>query len=97
MVVRFKTSISQFIVLHSTTCSPNTSYPDHYLNRGYKYRVSNAALPYTEYPLQMLKFEIHTEITQYDANGRGGAYRKMLRTLTNAVTNNANDMQIPYK
>ena len=33
-----------------------------------------AALPYTEYPLRMLKFEIRAEITEYDANGRGGTY-----------------------
>ena len=94
---------------------------------------SYAALPYTEYPLRMLKFEIRAEITEYDANGRGGActkrclakalrmladpYRclknvaidyhphkrilenalRMFRTLTNAVTNNTNVLQTPYK
>ena len=36
----------------------------------------NAALTYTEYPLQILKFEIRTEITEYDENGQGGACRK---------------------
>ena len=81
----------------------------------------------------MLKFEIRAEITEYDANGRGGActndvfakalrmladpykflknvaidchahYRilenafRMFRTLTNAVTNNTNVLQTPYK
>ena len=35
-----------------------------------------AALTYTEYPLRMLKFEIRAEITEYDANGRGGACTK---------------------
>ena len=35
-----------------------------------------AALTYTEYPLRMLKFENRAEITEYDANGRGGACRK---------------------
>ena len=37
---------------------------------------SNAALPYTEYPLRMLKFEIRAEITEYDANVRCGACTK---------------------
>ena len=54
--------------------------------------LSYAALPYTEYPLRMLKYEIQTEITEYDANGRDGACRKLsicenvkkcLRILTN--------------
>ena len=92
-----------------------------------------AALPYTEYPLRMLKFQIRAEITEYDANRRAGLvqndvfakalrmladpykclknvaidchphYRilanplRMFRTLTNAVTNNTNAFQIPYK
>ena len=30
--------------------------------------LPNAALPYTEYPLRMLKFEIRAEFTIYDAN-----------------------------
>ena len=33
----------------------------------------NAALTYTEYPLRILKFENRAEITEYDANRRGGA------------------------
>ena len=38
----------------------------------------NAALTYnTEYSLRMLKFENRAEITEYDANGRGGACRKI--------------------
>ena len=48
--------------------------------------LCNAALTYTEYPLRMLKFEIRAEITEYDANGRGGActndvFAKALRML----------------
>ena len=48
--------------------------------------TSNAALTYTEYPLRMLKFEIRAEITEYDANGRGGlvqndVFAKALRML----------------
>ena len=37
---------------------------------------TNAALPYTEYPLRMLKFEIHADITEYDGNVRGGSLQK---------------------
>ena len=45
-----------------------------------------AALPYTTYPLRMLKFEIRAEINEYDAKGRGGActkrcFAKALRML----------------
>ena len=51
------------------------------LQRKYKYYAlenlfNYAALTYTEYPLRMLKFENRAEITEYDANGRGGACRK---------------------
>ena len=41
-----------------------------------KVHAAQLVLPYTEYPLPMLKFEIHNEIIEYDANGRGGACRK---------------------
>ena len=37
------------------------------------------ALPYTEYPLRILKFEIRAEITEYDANGRGRACTKSVK------------------
>ena len=53
---------------------------------------SNAALPYTEYPLRMLKFEIRAEITEYDANGRGGAYTK--RCLCESVKNACGSLQM---
>ena len=52
----------------------------------------NAALPYTEYPLRMLKFEIRAEITEYDANGRGGACTK--RYLCESVKNACGSLQI---
>ena len=42
----------------------------------------NAALTYNEYPLRMLKFENRAEITEYDANGWGGACKH----LTNEET-----------
>ena len=48
--------------------------------------LTYAALPYTEYPLRMLKFQIRAEITEYDANGRAGlvqndVFAKALRML----------------
>ena len=51
-----------------------------------------AALPYTEYPLRMLKFEIRAEITEYDANGRGGACTK--RCLWESVKNACGSLQM---
>ena len=51
-----------------------------------------AALTYTEYPLRILKFEIHAEITEYDANGRGGACTK--RCLCESVKNACGSLQI---
>ena len=52
----------------------------------------NAALTYTEYPLQILKFEIRAEITEYDANGRGGACTK--RCLCESVKNACGSLQM---
>ena len=52
----------------------------------------NAALTYTEYPLRMLKFEIRAEITEYDANGRGGACTK--RCLCESVKNACGSLQM---
>ena len=52
----------------------------------------NAALPYTEYPLRMLKFEIRAEITEYDANGWGGACIK--RCLCESVKNACGFLQM---
>ena len=40
------------------------------------YLHCNAALTNTDYPLRMLKFENRAKITEYDANGWGGACRK---------------------
>ena len=54
--------------------------------------VLNAALTYTEYPLRILKFEIHAEITEYDANGRGGACTK--QCLCESVKNACGSLQI---
>ena len=54
--------------------------------------ITNAALPYTEYPLRMLKFEIRAEITEYDANGRGGACTK--RCLCESVKNACGSLQM---
>ena len=51
-----------------------------------------AALPYTEYPLRMLKFEIRAEITEYDANGRGGVCTK--RCLCECVKNACGSLQM---
>ena len=51
-----------------------------------------AALTYTEYPLRILKFEIRAEITEYDANGRGGACTK--RCLCESVKNACGSLQI---
>ena len=51
-----------------------------------------AALTYTEYPLRMLKFEIRAEITEYDANGRGGACTK--RCLCESVKNACVSLQM---
>ena len=53
---------------------------------------ANAALTYTEYPLQILKFEIRAEITEYDANGRGGACTK--RCLCESVKNACGSLQM---
>ena len=53
---------------------------------------SNAALTYTEYPLRILKFEIRAEITEYDANGRGGACTK--RCLCESDKNACGSLQI---
>ena len=47
--------------------------------------MHNAALTYTEYPLRILKFEIRADITEYDADGRGGACTK--RCLCESVKN----------
>ena len=52
----------------------------------------DAALPYTEYPLRMLKFEIRAEITEYDANGRGGVCTK--RCLCECVKNACGSLQM---
>ena len=52
----------------------------------------NAALTYTEYPLRMLKIEIRAEITEYDANGRGGACTK--RCLCESVKNACGSLQM---
>ena len=52
----------------------------------------NAALTYTEYPLRILKFENRAEITEYDANGRGGACTK--RCLFESVKNACGSLQI---
>ena len=49
----------------------------------------NAALPYTEYPLRMLKFEIRAEITEYDANVREK------RCLCESVKNACGSLQMP--
>ena len=54
--------------------------------------VPNAALTYTEYPLRMLKIEIRAEITEYDANGRGGACTK--RCLCESVKNACGSLQM---
>ena len=51
----------------------------------------NAALTYTEYPLRMLKIEIRAEITEYDANGRGGASTE--RCLCESVKNACGSLQ----
>ena len=51
-----------------------------------------AALTYTEYPLRMLKIEIRAEITEYDANGRGGACTK--RCLCESVKNACGSLQM---
>ena len=53
---------------------------------------SNAALPYTEYPLRMLKFENRAEITEYDAIVRGGACTK--RCLCESVKNACGSLQM---
>ena len=54
--------------------------------------IHYAALPYTEYPLRMLKFEIRAEITEYDANGRSGACTK--RCLYESVKNACGSLQM---
>ena len=54
--------------------------------------VFNAALTYTEYPLRILKFEIRAEVTEYDANGRGGACTK--QCLCESVKNACGSLQI---
>ena len=51
-----------------------------------------AALTYTECPLRILKFDIRAEITEYDANGRGGACTK--RCLCESVKNACGSLQI---
>ena len=51
-----------------------------------------AALPYTEYPLRMLKFEIRAEITEYDAIVPGGACTK--RCLCESVKNACGSLQM---
>ena len=51
-----------------------------------------AALPYTEYPLRMLKFEIRAEITEYDATIWGGAFTK--RCLCESVKNACGSLQM---
>ena len=56
------------------------------------YEFINAALTYTEYPLRMLKIEIRDEITEYDANGRGGACTK--RCLCESVKNACVSLQM---
>ena len=61
-------------------------------NKGADQLRSNAALTYTEYPLRMLKFEIRAEITEYDANGRGGACSK--RCLCESVKNACVSLQM---
>ena len=52
----------------------------------------NAALPHTEYPLRILKFEIRAEITEYDANERGGACTK--RCLCESVKNASGSLRM---
>ena len=54
--------------------------------------IGNAALPYTEYRLRMLKFEIRSEINECDANGRGGACTK--RCLCESVKNACGSLQM---
>ena len=61
-------------------------------NKGADQLRSNAALPYTKYPLRMLKFEILAEITEYDANGRGGACKK--RCFCEKVKNACGSLQM---
>ena len=52
----------------------------------------HVALPYTEYLLRILKFEIRVEITEYDANGRGGACTKLC--LCESVKNACGSLQM---
>ena len=57
-----------------------------------RHKFVNAALTYTEYPLRMLNFENRAEITEYDANGRGGACRK--RCIRENVKNARRSLQM---
>ena len=62
------------------------------LNGSILFLEANAAITYTEYPLRILKFEIRAEITEYDANGRGGARTR--RCLCESVKNACGSLQI---
>ena len=71
--------------LSENSCSPDLQYV-------FLVKLPYAALTYTEYPLRILKFEIRAEITEYDANGRGGAGTK--RCLCESVKNACGSLQI---
>ena len=65
----------QWVVTDTAFCVLEYLGPE--INEQYYYHeIHYAALTYTEYPLRILKFEIRAEITEYGANGRGGACTK---------------------